>query len=93
MKTTPETSRLLWVADGGHEWLRVPLDTCHGLDISTYSYQHQGYAYLEGDCDAGEWFRHYGFTPESVREMQIPAEHINGEWVGRTRYARYKQGK
>jgi hypothetical protein len=84
--------RLRWIADSGHEWLEVPLATCKGLDISTYSYQHNGFAYLEGDCDAGVWFRHYGFTPEAVRDMAIPAEIIDGDWVGR-RYDRFQQGK
>jgi len=78
-----------WIADAGHEWLMVPLDTCKGLPISSYSYHHGKYAYLEGDCDAGVWFRHYEMTPEKVRDLAIPATYIDGDWVGRTRYERF----
>jgi hypothetical protein len=78
-----------WIADGGHEWLKVPLDTCKGLEISSYSYQHQGFAYLEGDCDAAVWFRHYGLDVEKVCAMNLKVTYIDGDWEGRDRYQRY----
>jgi hypothetical protein len=86
-------TRLYWIADGGHEWLAVPLQTCKGLDISEYSYRHGGTAYLEGDCDAGVWFRHYGLTPEHIRDLNIPATIIDGDWEGRYKYARFTTNK
>lgn len=41
--------------DPGHSWLEVPINHLKMLDvdqkISGYSYQHDGKAYLEEDCD------------------------------------------
>lgn len=87
--TTATDIRPEWIADGGHEWLKVPLSTCRGLAISAYSYQHQGWAYLEGDCDAALWFRHYGLAPEEVCKMRLKVTYIDGDWEGRDRYQRY----
>lgn len=45
----------IYYTDGGHGWLRVPLASCEGLDISNCSYRLKTVAYLEEDCDAGVW--------------------------------------
>ena len=43
--------------DPGHGWLRVPMTEIVALNIadkiSSYSYQKNGYVYLEEDCDMG----------------------------------------
>ena len=66
-------SKLYWMADGGHEWLVVPLSLARkGPGISTFSYQGPGLAYLEGDCDADLFLAHYGIDPATV---DAPSEH------------------
>jgi hypothetical protein len=48
----------LWIGDGAHEYLAVPLGDCAGLEVSRFSFVDvaRGLAYLEGDCDAALWF-------------------------------------
>lgn len=49
------TQSFLFISDAGHGWLKVPLTDLALLgieqEISPYSYVHQGYVYLEEDCD------------------------------------------
>jgi len=53
----------IWAVDSGHEWLAVKkqelIDLGIANDISSYSYQKGGTAYLEGDCDAPRFFDAY----------------------------------
>jgi hypothetical protein len=53
----------IWAVDAGHEWLAVKKQELEDLgianDISTYSYQKGGTAYLEGDCDAARFIDAY----------------------------------
>lgn len=56
--TKTNYAKLRTFSDGGHAWLRVPLDDVRlaclqGLEISSYSYMTKKYAYLEEDCDMG----------------------------------------
>lgn len=81
-----DTKNIRWIADPGHAWLRVPLDTCTGLEISLYSYEHKGYAYLECDCDAPLWWAAHGGKSED-----IPVTFIDGDWEGRDNYRRFPQ--
>ena len=81
------TTEDYWIADSGHSWLAVPKKRCKGLDISAYSYQDKGIAYLEEDCDAPTYFRHYGISPSVRQQMRVV--HIDGEWQGRNTYARF----
>jgi hypothetical protein len=50
---------LLFLADPGHGWLRVPLGEIAALgieaEISPYSFIDGRFAYLEEDCDAGRY--------------------------------------
>ncbi len=64
-----------WFFDCGHGWLRVPLMSCEGLDISIYSYidRGAGFLYLEEDCDAGVWLDAHG-----VQGSAFPGEHAEG---------------
>lgn len=77
-----------WHSDPGHEWLEVSVRDLRGLgierQISRYSYLRGGYAYLEGDCDAGRYYdaiernggavvllaESYTDGPSPVRSMQ-----------------------
>jgi hypothetical protein len=56
----------IWAVDAGHEWLAVKKQELEDLgianDISTYSYQKGGTAYLEGDCDAARFIDAYKAT-------------------------------
>lgn len=49
--------------DPGHGWVKVPKTLLKQLGIeskiSSYSYQQGEYAYLEEDCDAGEFIVAY----------------------------------
>lgn len=76
---------VLWIADNGHEWLKVPLASCEGLAISRYSYWHGEYAYLEGDCDAPLWLM--AQDPSVV--MDVSFQSIDGDWHGRYDFARF----
>ncbi len=82
-------NNIRWIADGGHAWLEVPLDSCHGLDISQYSYQHRDKAYLECDCDALVWWLAQG--GEADKPIPAPVQHVDGDWIGRETYLRYRQ--
>ena len=62
-------SHYRFIADGGHGWLEVPLESCQGLAVSPYSYwghasngclAGQLVAYLEEDVDAVAWERRNG---------------------------------
>lgn len=60
VRQIPEGVR--WVVDPGHGWLRVPLVSAEGLEVSECSYvdYRGGWLYLEEDCDAGVWLRAHG---------------------------------
>lgn len=64
-----------WFFDCGHGWLRVPLVSCEGLDISIYSYLDRagGWLFLEEDVDAGVWLDAHG-----VRGSAFPGEYAEG---------------
>ena len=56
------TERLIeWHADGGHAWLKVPLELVEPFKdrISNCSYRDFEFAYLEEDCDAGVFLTWY----------------------------------
>ena len=66
-------SKFIWASDAGHEWLAVKLSYVVSLGIkdkiSSYSYVKGNTVYLEGDCDAAEFFNAYraqfGKDPET----------------------------
>lgn len=67
---------LEWMLDAGHGWLSVPLGLAREVEgISEYSYIGKGRAYLEEDCDAPLFFRHYGIDPSSVTKVK----HYSGD--------------
>ena len=49
--------------DPGHGWAKVPRNLLHTLNIAdritSYSFQHGDYVYLEEDCDLGTFARAY----------------------------------
>ena len=51
-----ETQRYKIYADSGHSWLKVDKSELFNLKIASkitnYSYEEDGYVYLEEDCDA-----------------------------------------
>lgn len=53
--------KCVWYDDPGHAWLRVPARWLYPFgihnDISTCSYEHGRYVYLEEDCDAGVFIK------------------------------------
>lgn len=58
--------------DGGHGWLRVPIEeirlaVLQGLEISRFSYISEKFVYLEEDCDVSAW----------INFRQIPQETIS----------------
>lgn len=61
-------------SDPGHAWLEVPLHTCKGLDISSFSYTDGVVAYLEEDCDAPLWMCNY-----NIPSRRIQLVHHNDE--------------
>ena len=81
-------SRCKWWADSGYEWLQVPLsaarkadkaDKANGGDgISTFSYIKGTNAYLEGDCDAKVFFRHFELTEGELISLSLQALVIDG---------------
>jgi hypothetical protein len=81
-------SRCKWHADSGHEWLQVPLsaareadkaDKANGGDgISTFSYVKGMFAYLEGDCDAALFIKHFGATDSEAATIEAATIEANG---------------
>ena len=63
------TKNIVWITDPGHGWLRIPKEELKGFTPSPYSYEGQGYVYLEEDCDAPGWMRHAGVLSESARGL------------------------
>ncbi len=50
-------SKLLFISDSGHGWIRVPKDMLERMsmkpsDFSSFSFHDERYVYLEEDCDA-----------------------------------------
>lgn len=65
-----------WELDAGHGWLSVPILMARKVDgISEYSYIGNGRAYLEEDCDAPLFFKHYGIDSSSVKNWR----HYDGD--------------
>lgn len=67
-------------SDDGHSWLRVQkylVKDLLGLDkISNYSYEHNGWLYLEEDCDAGLFINKLN---ELKHEFTIKHSRKNGQ--------------
>ena len=82
------TTEYVWYSDPGHTWLRVPMEDVResGAEISAYSYQHDGYAYLEEDCDAGRFFIAADIQREQIHAFRT----IYQENTLIRGYARYK---
>jgi hypothetical protein len=59
--------------DGGHGWLKVPMSEIEELgdkvDITSYSYRKDGYAYLEEDWDATQFMVAKGITMQEVTSV------------------------
>ena len=70
-----------WIMDAGHGWLAVPLETVDGVEVSWYSYYKDDVAYLEEDCDAGEWISHHRIPEEEWKGY--PTTFVDGDWEGR----------
>jgi hypothetical protein len=64
MSTSPT-----WIIDPGHGWLAVPYDDAARAASTGYGYLDaaSGTAYLEEDCEAGEWLsRHPEIDPRTI---------------------------
>jgi hypothetical protein len=61
-----DASRYHFYTDGGHGWLRVPLEELKELGIekkiSSYSYKDKVFGYLEEDLDLSTFARRCGVT-------------------------------
>lgn len=57
MSTKSTSTTYRYISDPGHAWVEVPIAEVKrlGLKPSAYSYQNDGMAYLEEDCDAGDF--------------------------------------
>jgi hypothetical protein len=69
---------LLFLADPGHGWLRVPLGEIAALgieaEISPYSFIDGRFAYLEEDCDAGRYLtarEAAGIPPPAIQHRAV----------------------
>lgn len=75
-------ARLTFISDPGHGWLAVPLaEYPDALDYGTgYGFvdRHNGFAYLEEDCEAPAFMRAHGMGRDHVRVMDLPRD-----WPGR----------
>jgi hypothetical protein len=61
-RNTMDTSKLKWIGDSGHAWLVVPMKLAKQVEgISAFSYRSPSgsVAYLECDCDATLFIKHY----------------------------------
>jgi hypothetical protein len=71
--------RFDFVADSSHGWLKVPMSEIERLgiadQISTFSYQKNGMAYLEEDCDMTVFMKAREARGEAVK---IVEHHRNG---------------
>lgn len=84
------STSLLFLEDAGHGWLRVPLADLVALgieqDISPYSYVHEGYAYLEEDCDYTVYMQAY--LKVKATEPDITNQYVH-TFIGRSSYSMY----
>ena len=76
------TPKYTFISDPSHAWLRVPLKEIRGLDISSFSFYDDNYAYLEEDCDALTFMRAKGLTGNDVVERQVPHFNRNRRRIG-----------
>ena len=76
----------VWAADAGHEWLAVKASELVNLNIahkiSSFSYVKGQTVYLEGDCDAAEFFAAY--RNQFNREPECRTGKIWDRWPGRS---------
>jgi hypothetical protein len=67
-----------FISDPGHGWVEVKINELHKLGItqaiSRYSYQHQGNAYLEEDCDAAVFMDAKRAAGEPVELVEVYQE-------------------
>ena len=65
---------VLWHSDCGHAWLEVDKDILKKLGISNkisrFSYENNGKAFLEEDCDAHIFFEYYFGQSEWFKNEQ-----------------------
>jgi hypothetical protein len=68
--TSPEP--YLFISDPGHGWLAVPSSEVFrlGLRPSKFSYVHEGFHYLEEDCDFVLWAEAKNERGESYRIVE-----------------------
>ena len=71
-----------FISDPGHGWLEVPRGELHALNIaekvSTYSYQHGIWVYLEEDCDATLFWDAKGLTRADITDVYQDPTPIRG---------------
>ncbi len=60
-----------YISDPGHGWLKVPMEEVKDLKISSCSYMHAGYSYLEEDCDAQTFLDHLLEQGDTAEFTQI----------------------
>jgi len=72
-----DVTKLLWISDPSHAWLKVPLDVLWTLQsghvYSDYSYRTEEFAYLEEDCDATLFLRQNLISQHDAEK--IPENH------------------
>ncbi len=75
--TAPIAAVLTWHYDAAHAWLKVPIQLMTegrknqlAALTSSHSFRDDTHAYLEEDCDAPRFIRHYGIDAKAVREVK-----------------------
>lgn len=60
-----------WMEDPGHAWLMVPVEEVRasGAEISVFSYERAGIAYLEEDCDAWAYAEAAKVSPALLADL------------------------
>lgn len=66
--------------DGGHGWLRVPIEeirlaVLQGLRLTRYSYISDKYVYLEEDCDLSAWIEFRQIPRDTIKEWKSKYSH------------------
>ena len=77
----PLTNKLEWISDPGHAWLKVPKDAYaeSQTHASACSYEHDGFVYLEEDCDAPRFLEAMNLSHWYIPTRRYPEQRQNDD--------------